>query len=279
MRVSEIDLYTNDVEFITISLDRVSYTDKFIAKAVAGLDVDEINPRFYGFGADGTKFHEYTRSAREIVLRIVLNPNYALNETFSDIRDELYRAISSNRFGEVKLIFKSGASSLAQIFGRIIKFEVAHMSNVPELQITIKCDDPILRGITPVNLNWVNSPSLPSPFEITDALSTSPHGFTMAVNYADDSLTGIIIRDPDSNWVFEVEWTFLAGDVLHVSTEYGNKYLYVDLSGGGTYNLMDKITTESFWPILFPGLNEWVIEDTTDIYSVDVSYKPAYWGV
>lgn len=279
MRVSAIDLYTSDVEFMTVNLRTPGSRDKYHAKAIIGLDADELNPRFYGFGAvAGAKYHEYTRKVRDIVMRVVLNPNYKLNERYSDIRDDFYRAISMNRTGEVRLVLRSGASSVAQIYGRIIKLEVPHFSKIPELQVTIRCDDPIFRGVSPVELESADIVSGTDLIEFTDAISTAPHGFTL-VTTVSTGVSSFTLRAPDDDWVFDVAYALVAGDVLTLSTEYGAKALSIFRSPGTTINLMDKVTTESFWPVIFPGYNEWGWDNLANFGAKTLSYKTAFWGV
>ena len=123
------------------------------------MDAEEIVPRFYGFGLTTTsplntkpRFYDFGMKPRNVVIRVVLNPRYKLDETYADIRDELYRNISSNRTGLIVLHFYYGATTVARLTGFITKFEVSHFTQLPEAQITIRCDDPMFRAINSVML-------------------------------------------------------------------------------------------------------------------------------
>lgn len=285
MRVTSLDLISDDLNIINVSLRLAPQTDKFLAKGIFGLDAAELIPKFYAFGArDGSKFYEHALRPREIAMRIVLNPNYVLDERPSTIRDELYRFISANRSGELRVVLRAGASSVAQVTGRITKFEVPLFSKVQELQITLVCEDPIFRAVSDVDLDEVNLGDT-WPYTITDAISTAPHGLLMEWEALDDSLTTFGIQDEvtDPNWYFRMTVpTANTGDILRVSSVYGNKYVSIESASVETM-IASEILTGSLWPVIFPGQNEFYAWDAGTDPSAwqlkTVSYKRAYWGV
>lgn len=281
MRVTDIEFISDEVEIMSVSLKMPAFDEKYLAKAIIGLDASEITPRFYGFGlTNKERFYEYTLKPREIVIRVVLNPNYELNEQYSDLRDELYRMISSSRSTSVKMILKNGASSVAQIIGTILKFEVPHFSKIPELQMTIKCDDPIFRGITHVEM-YHDDLGPTEPFEVVDAASTCPHGVDMELTLL-AAKPSFVIQDKatEPTWKFEVapNGGFLAGDMLCVCSERNNNRVFVERGGVQTY-LSDSILQGSYWPIIFPGYNEFYSNYSGQLEWMKFEYTPAYWGV
>jgi hypothetical protein len=91
MRVTSVSILSEEVEAIRFDLRSTTAKSQYIISNIAGLDADEIIPKFYGFSKDGTKrFYDFKLRQRELVLRIVMNPNYRLGETNSDIRDNVY---------------------------------------------------------------------------------------------------------------------------------------------------------------------------------------------
>jgi len=281
MRVTGIEFISDDVEIMTVSLRMPQYDDKYLAKAIVGLDAAEILPKFYGFGlANKERFYEYNLPPREIVVRVVLNPNYQINEQYSDLRDELYRTISSSRSTSIKMILKNGAQSVAQIIGTIVKFEVPHFSKVPELQLTLRCEDPIFRAISYVDLDHYDlGPT--EPFEVMDAISTSPHGFDMEVTLLTAKPT-FVIQDKatNPNWKFEVapNGGFLAGDILCICSNKHDKQTYIERGGVKTH-IANYITFGSLWPIIFPGFNEFYSNYSGEVEWMKFEYTPTYWGV
>jgi hypothetical protein len=282
MRVTTVTLYAvPGEEVITFSLRDSDPRAQYVIRNMVGLDAEELIPKFYGSGLyTKPKFFDFGLKAREIVARIILNPRIRIDESYSDIRDELYRAISSTRTGQVTLHFNSGATTVSQISGFITKFEVPYFTQLPEVQITIRCDDPMFRGINPVEFEPADMKTV-NPIIIADSLSTAPHGFCIELTFK-AAAPSFTIQDVPTNpeWLFKVvpSGGFLIGDKLYFSSEFANKYLYMVRAGVTTY-LTDRIQPNSIWPILFPGSNSFHFVDIASFNWNEVDFYPAYWGV
>lgn len=282
MRVTSVEMYSATFEEpINFSLRDLDPLSRYQVRTIIGLDAEELVPKFYGRGYTyGEKFYDFGMKPRDIVARIVLNPDYRLNESPSDIRDDLYRAISADRSGRVVLHFKSGGTVVSRIFGFITKFEVPYFTKLPEVQITIRCDDPLFRGINPVVFEAADLPT-DTTLMIPDSLSTAPHGFTMHLTFT-NPVPSLTIRDTpaDSEWQFKVTPSggFLTGDILFFSSEFSNKFLYI--SRGATHiDLIDKIEPTSIWPLIFPGRNDFFFVEALSFDWSSIEYYAAYWGV
>lgn len=281
MKVTGVELYSNDSNIINFSMSDVATNDKYLIKTIIGLDADEIVRKFYSFSKDqSVKFYNFNLVKRELVFRIQLNPNYYINEDFSEIRDEIYRSISSNRSGLINILFKSGGSAVAQISGYFTRFEVPYFSRVPEIQIHFNCEDFLLRGYSPVELLTADLGTT-NHIYVSDSISTAPHGMSMKVTYTGASASFKIQDDPTTpNWEFKVEpiGGFLTGDVLFIESEYASKAVYI-IRSGVTIPIMDAVTNTSIWPIIFPGSNEFYTYYQSAFTYNYVSYYPAYWGI
>lgn len=283
MRVTSVEMYSSAFEeAVTISLLDSEPDAEYQARTILGLDADELIPRFYGWSLSGaSKYYDFTLKPRDIVMRIVLNPRFVLGESYSDVRDNLYRIISSNRAGLVVLHFKSGATLVSRILGSIIKFEAIHFTNLPEVQLTIRCNDPMFKGINPVLFEAADLADI-NPIRIPDSLSTAPHGFTMQVTFNAD-VASFTIQDvpttPEWQFVITPDGGFDTGDVLNFSSEQSNKYLYYVRGGSTVVHLADKIQSGSIWPILFPGQNEFHFVNLASVTLNEVKYYASYWGV
>ncbi len=96
MRVTSISMLSNDKEAISFDLRNVASQSPYMVKTIIGLDADELIPRFYGFSKNGTKkFYDFKLKPRDIVMRIVMNPRFNLDESTSYIRahDQIRGAI------------------------------------------------------------------------------------------------------------------------------------------------------------------------------------------
>ncbi|MET0786112.1 MAG: hypothetical protein ABWY25_05350 [Paenisporosarcina sp.] len=283
MRLTHVNMFSDDAEMFNFSLRDLDYNAKYQVRSIFGLDTDEIIHKFYGFGkSTKSKFYNFGLKAREISIRSVLNPNWRNTETYSDVRDELYRLIASNRTGIITLHFNSGATTVAKIDGYITKFEVPYFAELPEVQITIQCEDPMFRGLNPI---VYTEEDIYSPIEnkilISDSHSTAPHGFTAQLTVI-TAVAELRFKEQATNpdWEFAIIYPggFLVGDVVYLSSEFSNKSLYM-MRAGGRIDLVDRIVPTSVWPIIFPGRTEFVVNNPPNLHIDNLSFYPAYWGV
>lgn len=282
MRITGIDIYASESsEPIGFSLQELDPTAPYVIRSIVGLDAEDIVPKFYGFGAfSKPKFYDFVLKPRDIVSRIVLNPRFRLDESFSDVRDNLYRAISATRTGELSLYFKAGSTIVAKITGRITKFEASYFDSIPEVQLTISCPDPMFRSFVAIITEPEDLPT-ENPVIITDALSNAPHGFAMQFTITDD-IPSFTIQDDPSNpeWMFKITPTtgFQTDDVLYISSDSINKTVYI-VRDSDVIFLMDVVEPTSVWPILFPGENTFYFMDIDSFDWISTESSAAYWGV
>jgi hypothetical protein len=288
MRITNIVLYSNSVETVSFSLNGSDPSSKYIVRGITGLDAEEIIPKFYGLGLVSTpplntkpRFYDFSMKPRTVVIRVSLNPRFKIDETYAQVRDELYRSISSDRSGLVTMHFMYGPTTIARLIGYITKFEVSHFTQLPETQLTILCVDPMFRAINPVVLEDEDLADT-NPVIVPDSISTAPHGFTMKVTF-ELAATTFTIQDKETSpvWKFKIipSGGFQIGDQLFMSTEYANRYLYI-MRSTTKIDLVDKIETGSVWPIIFPsGVNEFHFVNIGSIEWDYIKYFAAYWGV
>lgn len=282
MRVTSVDMYSANLEeAITFGLADVAQDSEYEVRTIIGLDAEDIVPKFYSKSIDGSQnFYNFSLKPRDIILRVLLNPRFDRGDSYSDVRDRLYRTISANRTGLVTLHFNAGGTLVAMIKGSIVKFEALHFAKKPEVQITINCKDPMFKAINAVNFE-PDEIATTNPISVPDSLSSAPHGFTMKATFtgATDSWT---VQDDaiTPTWAFEVAPSggFLLGDELYFSSEYSDKqiYLYRDPD---IIQLADKIVPGSVWPVIFPGSNSFHFVDLASFDFDYIKYYAAYWGV
>jgi hypothetical protein len=283
MRLSSVVLTTSDMsEEITFAVQDQDPFHRYLVRGIVGIDAEDLIAKFYGFGAvSGDKQYEYTMKPRDIVMRVALNPSFHTNEDVSQIRDEIYRLVSANRSGQITLMFKDGASIVSSIKGKVSKVEVAYFTKTPELQVTVTCPDAMFRSIQPINIPPADLPTT-NPIKLTDQPATAPHGLVLKVKFTATTSTFVIQDDlttPD--WQFEVTpaSSFLINDELLISSEYGNKRVFLNRAIGTDIELMDKVVSGSVWPQIFPGLNTLYFPQIANFDWLEVSYYSAYWGL
>lgn len=275
MRVTSVELHPEgSSDICVLSFRDPRRLNPYNVKAIIGLDANEIIPRYYG-GSGNTKFYNLALEKRELVVRVELNPNFKLNESYSSLRDAVYRMISSSRTGVIQVQFKDGETVVAAISGFVSKMEAPHFNKTQEVQLTIQCSDPLLRAPIPVAVDITGLD--PATTVIEDVFSTAPHGFEFDVTFV-AAATEFTIGD--AGWEFKVSPTggFQVGDILHLSSEHNAKQVYLTRSAVVTH-LADKVTPGSIWPVLFPGENTFALSTPTDLSWTAISHRPAYWGV
>lgn len=279
MKITNIDIISSSLtDLINLSFRDPTSQNSYIAKAIVGLDADEISSKFYGVGnVTNNKYYSMSMAKRTLVISILLNPKYELGETPSTLRDALYRGIAASRTGAITLKFNDGASTEAVIQGFLVKLEATHFANSPEIQLTIDCVDPMFTSEEYVNVDVESlTPETPT---IVDLVSTAPHGFLFSVSFNDTVTYGFSIADAEQpDWSFTVNYDFQEGDVLYFSSVNNERHLYLDRINEQRIHIVDKISPNSIWPVLFPGENSFVIT-ATNFNLEAISHKHTYWGI
>ncbi len=280
MRVTNVDIFASN-NVVNLSYRDPTSQNPYIVKSIIGLDADEIIPKFYGVSdISNEKYYDLSLSKRDVIIQIGLNPNFSLGKSYSELRDDLYRLISSSRTGSIQLQFNNGDITVAAISGFVTKFEAPNFTKTPEVQLTINCSDPMLKALNEIN---VDVTSLNPEFTtVIDDESTSPHGFRFGVIFSDTIIDFSIQDALIPSWAFEINLTgspltqFINGDELHFSSENNNRYLFL-IRGFDIIHLVDRIIPTSIWPIVFPGNNDFICSDY--VKWDYITYYPTYWGV
>ena len=281
MRLTSIDVYSNGSPVASLSFKNPSNSNPYTATSIDGLDAEEINARFYGLAVTSkAKQFNLSLPERDVTLHIALSPNFANNKSYSDLRDDLYKAVYSSRTGVVELRFKDDAITKAVLTGFITRFESPRFTKSPEVTLTIRCPEPMLKAPTRTN---VAVSGLGSTFTITDSESTAPHGFKFDLTFNADTASFVMKDSATPEWTFNLGSILIGGltgfknnDHLYVSSESGDKSVYL-IRSGTTYPLADKVLPGSSWPLIFPQVNNFVV--TTGAFTWgSISHLYTYWG-
>lgn len=298
MDVDEIRLYSApelgvDAQlFATFNLRNVDPTQPYILESAVGLDPDQIYPVFSGsyFHTDGTtreKYFDMVLPSRNVGFKIKLNPQVGVS-TYSSLRDDLYKRISRSRTGLVEVQLMYNSAKIASIYGLISKLESSLFDLDPRVQLSISCQDPMFKG------DWNDGEpdvvTVLNRFSYEDVVSTAPHGFALVLKciVAVNSLTveSEVTTGVDKH-IFKINKSFNVDDVLTISSVDNNRAVYFVRSGVTTH-LTDKLDSGASWPMLFPGVNQFLLTsprtDLMEILGMNFSienlwYQPTYWGI
>lgn len=285
MKITSVEIHSEtSTDYAVLTFQDLNRVNPYNVKAITGLDSDEVVSQYYSAWTPTTtpKFYNLAQNKRTIVMQISLNPNFSQNQSYSDLRDALYKKIAMSRTGKVQLQFKSASTIVAVISGFVKKFETTHFDRDPDVQITITCDDSMFKSPTRISYPTASLTNT-SNLSIPDNVSTAPHGFIFQLVVQTSPFYTLKITDPgDASWAFEFSYPggaqFLVGDVINFSSEYGSKDLYVTRSAVKT-SLIGRITLGSAWPIIFPGVNRFSFTNPTLILFQDWEWYSTYWGV
>lgn len=277
MRVSRIGLYSNDLEVASFDFEGPNRRNPYLLKKVDGLDAEQITPQFYGQGlVSNANFSSLVLEPREVVMRIGLRPNWRSGETPSSLRSNLQRAIASNRKGTVELRLFDDEVAVGVLEGFITKFTAPTTTAESDVFITIKCPDPLIRS-QDVTSQIVEEVDLGDTVVINDPVSTAPHGMYMKFTFTGGA-AAFTMSDPGDDWAFEINYAFLTGDELYISSDENNKYVY-RVRSAVTLHLADVLAIGSTWPVMFPTENEYTIEDDTVLTLNEWYWYETHWGV
>lgn len=283
MKVTSIELHaSNGSLVIPFSFRDPRRQNAYNVRAIFGLDPDSIVSRSSGTsGPNGRVQHSFTLEQRELIIRAHMNPAFGSNETYSDLRDSIYRLIAACRHGYVTIKFLNGETVVATVSGNITKVESPQFNQTQEIQITVEAEDPMLRAPDAIDVDLTGLD--PEETLVVDDISTAPHGVTLEVTLG-AALASVSLGDdpelPQCDWIFEVTPSggFEIGDVLHISSEIKNKKVYIDRSST-IIHLADVISPNSSWPMIFPGDNGFSFQDPTDLTWTTIQHRPAFWGI
>lgn len=284
MKLTNVNIHaigSNNV--INLSFRDPKNLNSYIAKEILGLDADEITPKFLANSTTGNhRYYDFTLGKRDIVIQVLLNPNFSIGETHAALRDKIYKLVSSTRTGEIEVSFKDGAVNVARVSGFVTKIESPKFTKSPEVQITISCNDSMLKAYVADNVDVVGLS--PTNAVVLDSKSTSPHGFKFGVSFTNlrtefsiqELSTGVPPREFKINLIGSPLLGFGGDDILSFSSEHNDRFVYLQRDGV-IYHLMDRVLPNSIWPIMFPGNNNFKL--SVGAKWVWFNYHATYWGV
>lgn len=278
MKLTSVELHPQgSSEVMVLSFRDPRRLNPYNVKGIVGLDADEIVALYYGVSGSNAKYYNLSQAKREPVMQIELNPGFGEGQSFSDLRDGVYKMIASSRTGIIEIQFKNGTEVVAVLLARATKVENPLFDKTPGVTISLSCLEPMLKAPTRTVLDTLTLD--PASSNIVDAKSTAPHGFLFEIGFSAPQ-ANLTVRPSDHAWSFVVTPSggFLTGDIVHFSSELNNKYLYV-VRGGSTIYLADVVQPGAIWPILFPGDNVFEFDNPTSLIWNAVSFYPTYWGV
>lgn len=254
-----------------LNLDSSAGHNGYIVKEVIGLDPPDLVSVVEGFDIFGTPVMGSVPLNRDLTFRIGLNPG--LNQSYSKLRDALYKYI--NRTVLVSLM--NDSLVIAQATGSILKCESIHFSNQPDIQLIVECEDGEFSAPLSVDIPFSDLETLLPVINYEDG--TAPTGFLLGFTVTANHSGFLISNELNNNNEFEIDFEFLTGDTVVVSTQHKEKYIHMTRAAE-LIDIAGYLNSGAIWPKLYPGVNpfEWNFEASWMDWD-SASYIPRYWGV
>lgn len=274
--LTKIDVNSENAFYVPI-LGATPKTNLLVRK-ITGLNPPDANLFIGEYASDGGVYQGRRVGNRNVVITMDLNPNPALGETVSGLREMLYKAFMDpmSEADYLQLNLHDDQDRIRYVVGYTEKFEAEVFDVETMAQISLICPDPYIRDIAETVLN--NTPGWTTvPFIYAGTAET---GFvaTIKINQA----TSVLTLD-NNNKQMVLNRTFAVNDVVTISTTRGARSITVTPSGGPTSSILANLTVASPWLELHSQSNLMkVYGSTTVILPASVTqlrYRQAYWGV
>ena len=267
----------------------LTHNPAYSVKSVLGIDPpDAIINTTRNAGQDGSVYNSAYMDNRTITITLAINYPVEAN------RIQLYQYFKS-KF-PVILRYKNETRNV-YIHGYVQSFQVAYFDKKETAQITVICPKPHFNGSDLVTENLSNIVSMfEFPFSIEEAgipISELSIGHEQAIINLGDIDTGALIRitamdevvnpliyNSTNNTVMKILDTLQESDVVEINSRSGEKSIR-KISNGVVTNLISKLSDNSSWFTLVPGVNilSTMADSGSEYINIDFEIIYQYEGV
>ncbi|AWN05976.1 minor tail protein [Streptomyces phage PherryCruz] len=207
---------------------------------------------------DGEEYQSARREARNIKLKIELDPNPETDDTVYGLRKQLYKFFMPK--AEVTFRFYMSDGLEVDIVGRVETCEPELFTQEPTMDISVMCFKPAFYELTPELVPGTTTAG-DVPISI-DYVGTIETGIQLTLN-VDRTLPQFSVYhvppDGDTRTMDFDNYPLVAGDVLVISTVRGAKGATLTRAGV-TSSVLYGISPQSNWIELQPGLNTILVQ-------------------
>jgi hypothetical protein len=272
--LNAVEVRTGTGDLLSLSLQDV--VSGYIVQEVQGLDPVKATLVSSSFAnMDGEQFHSARREARNIVLKVGLEPDY-VHETVQDLRRGLYDYFMPKALVNLRFVMSDGLVVDTQ--GRVESFETELFSKDPEVSISVICFDPDFFDATPVVLAGNTTSGTTETSIAYDGSVDTGVLLQLNVNRSVSSFT-VYYRDPTGTLrSLDFSAALINGDIVKISTVTGTKYARKTTAGSETSALY-AVSPQSYWLKLQPGANTIRVYATGAAIPYTLTYYNRYGGL
>lgn len=274
--LTQIDVNSENAFYVTIL--GATPKDSLLVRKITGLNPPDTNLFMGEYARDGGIYQGRRVGNRNVVITMDLNPNPALGETVSGLREMLYKAFMDPlvEADYLQLNLHDDLGRVRYLVGYTEKFDTEVFDVETMAQISLICPDPYLRDFNEIILNnvagWTTVPFVYG--------GTAETGFTASIKI--NQATSVLTLENNGK-LMVINRSFAIGDVVTVVTTRGLRSLTVTPSGGATISILANLAVTSPWLELHSQAN------TMKVYGASTAslpasvtqlrYRQAYWGV
>lgn len=256
----------------------VTPKDSLLIRKITGLSPPDIDLFIGDYSRDGGIYQGRRVGNRNPVITLDLNPNPALGETISGLRELLYKAFVDPlvEADYIKLNLYDDLDRVRYLVGYTEKFETEIFDVETMAQISVICPDPYLRDNFETVLThptgWTTVPfvyggTAETGFEVDIYITSS----TSALTLENNGRTMVMTRD------------LFAGDIVHVNTVRGERFITLSPGGVGEVSLIASLSPLSPWLELHSQTNTMKVYGDTPASNIaairELKYTQSYWGI
>lgn len=278
--LTQLDVVQGDgTDTLVLSLPVLGATPKssLLVQKVTGLNPPDINLFIGDYSRDGGDYQGRRVGNRNPVFTLELNPNPALGETISGLREKLYMAfvdpLVEADFVKVNLIDDTGR--VRYLVGYTEKFETEIFDVDNAAQISMICPDPYIRDNEVTVLTnptgWV---TVPFTYE-----GTAETGFEVLIHV--NSPTSVLTLENNGKKMI-INRDFTTGEEVTINTNRGHRSLKLT-SVDPDVSIVAYLEPTSPWLELHSQSNTMKVYGATPGDSIaairSLVYTQSYWGV
>lgn len=279
--LTQIDvIYGNELGEQALALPILGVTpqESLLIRKVTGLNPPDIDLFIGEYARDGGTYQGRRVGNRNVVMTMDLNPNPALGETVSGLRDLLYKTFVDPLVDadHLELVLHDDEGRTRNLFGYTETFETEIFDIETMAQISLLCPDPYIRDLTETVLTNPSGSWVTVPFTYGGTAET---GFLAQINISANTPK---LTLKNNNHTMVLTYAFLAGDVVYIDTNRGSRNIWL-VRSSVTYPLIAYLDFASRWLELHSQTNTMTVYGTlpTDLVAgvKSLTYRASYWGV
>jgi Phage tail protein len=265
----------NDAQ-VNLPILGVTPKNSLLIQKVTGLNPPDRSLFIGDYSQDGGIYQGRRVGSRNIVFTINLNPNPALGETVSSLRESLYKAfIDPQVDGDyLKVVLHDEAGNERYLVGYCEKFESEIFDVETMCQISMICPDPYIRDNTDtIHIQPTGWTSFPYVYQ-----GSAETGFIVRI-YVTTQTNKITLNNNDKVMKLEAPSNYGVGDIIIINTIRGQRSITLTTTssmpttpteftldvayplaslvfyGAGVWKAIDPILITGATPIMAPGNN------------------------